>query len=255
MLPEMMPSNPGAIANPYEDTDVANFYASIDYTDTYLLAARDLPAIIHRRIKSGRCLDFACGAGRSTRLLKRLGFDVTGVDISRPMLTAARERDPRGAYIEIGDGDLSALSDHRFDLVHSAFPYESIASLERIVGILRQLSGLMKDDGIYICVEPTPDLYTKEWASFTTAAFDANRYAGSGDTVEIAFRSRPSKPVTDILWTDGDYRTAFDAAGLAVDEAHRPLGRPEDGVDWMSEAHVAPFVIYVLSKSSSGRGR
>ena len=234
--------------NPYADIDVAKLYASIDYTGTYFLAARDLAAIVERHLKSGRCLDFACGAGRSTRFLKRLGFDVTGVDISRPMLTAARERDPYGDYIEIGDGDLSALSGRRFDLIHSAFPYEYIASLERMVGILRQLSNLMEDDGIYICVEPTPELYTNEWTSLTNVGFDANWKVRSGDKVEIAFRSQPSDPVTDILWTDGDYRAAFAAAGFTVDEMHRPLGRWEDGVDWISEAAIAPFVIYVLSK-------
>jgi ubiquinone/menaquinone biosynthesis C-methylase UbiE len=39
-----------------------------------------------------RCLDLGCGAARNALPLARMGFHVTGTDLSLPMLEAARER-------------------------------------------------------------------------------------------------------------------------------------------------------------------
>ncbi len=85
--------------NPYHDRARADAYAGLEFPGTYYLAYRDLPAIIGEHVTGPRALDFGCGAGRSTRFLRRLGFDsVVGVDISEPMVAQARARDPDGDY-------------------------------------------------------------------------------------------------------------------------------------------------------------
>ena len=45
-----------------------------------------------RRRERGRVLDLGCGAGRNAVPLARLGWDVVGIDLSRPMLVAAAQR-------------------------------------------------------------------------------------------------------------------------------------------------------------------
>jgi SAM-dependent methyltransferase len=45
-----------------------------------------------RAFRSARCLDVGCGAGRNAVALAALGFRVTGVDLSAPMLEGARDR-------------------------------------------------------------------------------------------------------------------------------------------------------------------
>lgn len=75
--------------NCYKDANRAGAYATLEFADTYSLAFRDLPEILSAHITGVRALDFGCGTGRSTRLLRKLGFDVTGVDISEDMLRIA----------------------------------------------------------------------------------------------------------------------------------------------------------------------
>jgi len=90
--------------NCYEDVSRADAYATLEFANTYYLAYRDLPAIISNHITGTRALDFGCGTGRSTRFLRKLGFDVTGVDVSEDMLRIARAMDPKGDYrLVLGD--------------------------------------------------------------------------------------------------------------------------------------------------------
>src|SRR5579864_5226151 len=84
--------------NSYQDVIRAGAYASLEFANTYYLAYRDLPAVISEHATGTRALDFGCGTGRSTRFLHKLGFDVTGVDISEDMLRIARALEPAGDY-------------------------------------------------------------------------------------------------------------------------------------------------------------
>ena len=239
-------------SNPYVEADVADFYSGLDYGGTYHLAVRDLPDIIAHQVAGRSALDFACGTGRSTRMLKSLGFDVLGVDMSQPMLDHARRRDPGSSYALIDDGDLSSLAGRSFDLVHSAFPFGNATSLDRVQSILVQFNRVLAANGRVIVVEPTVALYRYEWLSFSTVAYPENIGAKSGDPVRIAFRERLDQPVVDVLWTDEDYRRSFAAAGLRALETHLPLAREDDPRAWVSEREIAPWVIYVLTSADDG---
>ena len=74
--------------NVYEDEERARAYATLQFSATYYLAFRDLPALIRPYNHGRRALDFGCGTGRSTRFLRNLGLEVIGVDIAQAMLTA-----------------------------------------------------------------------------------------------------------------------------------------------------------------------
>ena len=57
------------------------------------------------RLSAGsRVLDFGCGSGDVTLALKRAGFNVSGFDVSRAMLAAARQR-CEGEQIEFVQGE------------------------------------------------------------------------------------------------------------------------------------------------------
>jgi predicted TPR repeat methyltransferase len=72
--------------NVYADGVRARTYAQLEFPGIYYLAYRGLPEILAAHARGRGALDFGCGAGRSTRFLRRLGFAATGVDISGAMI-------------------------------------------------------------------------------------------------------------------------------------------------------------------------
>jgi SAM-dependent methyltransferase len=136
--------------NVYEDERRAESYARLEFPGTYYLAYRDLPAIIAKHARGRTALDFGCGAGRWSRFLSKLGFAVTGVDISPDMVRKAREIDPAGDYRVIGDGDFGQFRPGSFDLIQSVFTFDNVPTREGKVRIFRGLHSLLNDDGTLI---------------------------------------------------------------------------------------------------------
>lgn len=48
-----------------------------------------------------KVLDLGCGTGRHTSLLQKMGYEVTGIDLSTPMLKVAKEKSPKSAFIKM----------------------------------------------------------------------------------------------------------------------------------------------------------
>ena len=234
--------------NVYDDARRASAYATLEFPGTYALAFRDLPQPFARHVAGRRALDFGCGAGRSTRFLRGLGFDVTGVDVSRPMLEQARALDPGGDYRLVGHGDLSGLQGGKFDLILSAFTFDNIATWGQKETALAALKGVLAAGGRVVNVVSSPAIYLHEWASFTTKDFPSNRQARSGDRVYVVMVDVPDRrPVEDVLCTDDDYADLYRRTGLSAVEVLRPLAAGTEPIRWKSETAVAPWVIYVLA--------
>lgn len=237
-------------SNTYNDATRAEAYDGLEFPATYYLAFRDLPAIIAEHARGRKALDFGCGAGRSTRFLRKLGFDTVGVDISEAMLSRARERDPGGDYRLVPDGDVGSLEPAAYDLVLAAFPFDNIPTMEKKVALFRGLRRALKRDGIIVNLVSSPEIYIHEWTSFSTKDFPENRIAKSGDTVRVVMLDvNDRRPVEDILWSDDDYHQVYRQSGLKVLGTFRPLGKPTEPFAWVSETTIAPWVIYVLGPS------
>jgi SAM-dependent methyltransferase len=239
-----------SFANVYDDAQRAEAYATLEFPGTYYLAYRDLPAIIAQHVKGRVGLDFGCGAGRSTRFLKKLGFDAIGIDISASMIELATKADPSGSYELIAEGDFSGFEPDSFDLILSAFAFDNIPNIDKRAAVLRSLRELLHRDGRIILLGSAPEIYTHEWASFTTREFPQNRMAGSGDMVQIVIKDvADQRPVMDLVWFHEDYLRLFSASGLRLMACHKPLGREDEPYRWQSELSIAPWVIYVLRSS------
>ena len=233
--------------NDYEDTVRAESYAKLEFPGTYYLAFRDLPELIARYVAGKAALDFGCGTGRSTRFLKGLGFDTIGIDISPEMLAKARQFDPSGDYQQVGDGDLSLINSHRFNLIFSAFTFDNIPSTANKFKLFSEFKRLLSPNGGIINLVSTPDMYTHEWASFSTVDYPENVLAKDGDIVRIITTAVEDKrPVEDIVFSDRAYREVYHQAGLNIVHCHKPLARDDEPYDWINETKIAPWAIYVL---------
>ena len=194
-----------------------------------------------------RAIDFGCGTGRSTRFLKRLGFQAIGIDISEDMLGIARKLDLAGEYQVVSNGQYSHLGVGQFDLVLSIFTFDNIPGWDNRSKILAALRRLLKPSGRLILLDSTPELYTHEWASFSTKDFPENWKAKTGDIArDIMLDVEDRRPVEDVFWSDSDYHKLFAKAGLTCKATYRPLGRDDEPFTWVSETRVAPWMIFVL---------
>jgi len=249
-------------ANSYEDASRSDAYATLEFANTYYLAYRDLPAIISEHVTGTKALDFGCGTGRSTRFLQKLGFSVTGVDVSEEMLRIARVKDPSGDYRLVPDDNLGELEVGTFDLVLSAFTFDNIPGAMK-TRIFCDLGKLLNPRGTMVSVVSSPEIYIHEWASFTTKDFPENAAARSGDVVRIVVTDHQDRrPVEDILWTAESYRAVYREAGLEAIQVLKPLAKGDEPYGWVNETKIAPWVIYVLNRArqraadtSAGRAR
>jgi ubiquinone/menaquinone biosynthesis C-methylase UbiE len=239
-------------ANCYEDDTRAEAYATLEFKNTYQLAYRDIPAILAENVRGRKSVDFGCGTRRSTRFLRELGFEVTGVDIAEDMIRKARELDPSGDYhLLSGDnvpGDaLDAFPSGTYDLVLAAFTFDNIAGHDNKLRILRDLGRLLKRQGKLVLIVSRPEIYTHEWASFSTKAFPENQAAKSGDKVRIIVTDHADqRPVEDIVWSDEAYREVFEEASLGALQKYEPMARRDEPYNWVSEVEIAPWAVYVL---------
>ena len=241
-------------SNSYQDPKRAEAYAKLEFPGTYYLAYRDLPQIILEHVRGRKAIDFGCGAGRSTRFLQKLGFSAVGVDIAEDMIKKAREIDPKGDYRLIEEGDFSQFKDSAYDLALSVFSFDNIPTMEKKVKNFREIGSLLKSKGRIVNVVSSPEIYTHEWASFSTKGFPENKQAKSGDKVRIIQTDIEDKrPVEDVVWTDEYYQETYKKAGLELVKTYEPLAKKNEPYEWVNEKKIAPWVIYVLKRNTKPR--
>jgi SAM-dependent methyltransferase len=90
-----------------------------------------------------RVVDVGCGEGRLPRDLRRLGYDVTGVDGSATLIAAAREADPDGRY-ELADAAALPLPGGCADLVTA---FMSLHDIDDLDGALREAARILVPGG------------------------------------------------------------------------------------------------------------
>lgn len=238
-----------AFVNVYEDTVRVESYAKLEFPGTYYLAYRDLPEIIRKHVTGNRAIDVGCGTGRSTRVLKNLGFTAVGLDIAVGMIKKAREADPDGDYRLVDDGAFDGLSEQKYDLVTAIFTFDNVPTMEKKMSLLTGMRKLLNGNGRIINLVSHPDIYRHEWVSFTTKDFPENAVAKTGDIVRIVMTDvDDARPIEDILWPHDAYQEVFRRAGLAIDAIYRPLAYDYEPFEWVSETRISPWVVYVLSK-------
>ena len=236
--------------NSYQDEFRAKEYSKLEFHNTYYIAFRDLSDIFKKYVKGKKAIDFGCGTGRSTRFLKKHGFSVVGIDISEEMINIAKEIDPKGNYHLVKDGNYSELKPNFYDLILSAFTFDNIPMEKKDI-LFSNLKNLLNEEGIFINLVCSPEMYIHEWASFSTKDFPDNKNLKSGDIVPIITTDFDDKrPCYDIICSDGEYQKIYSKAGFELIEKLKPLANGDEPYKWVNETKIAPWTIYVIKRKN-----
>lgn len=123
-------------------TDIGSFVDELEKQLIYKLAAPQ---------EGEKALDLGCGTGIYSVWLAKMGLDVTGVDISKEMLSKAKEKVAEEKLnIEFVLADIHGLpfEDHTFDLVVSNITLEFVDDPQKVVSeVLR----VLKPGGRFVC--------------------------------------------------------------------------------------------------------
>jgi SAM-dependent methyltransferase len=172
-----------------------------------------------------RVVDLGCGEGRLPRDLRRLGYEVTGVDGSPTLIAAAREADPAGRY-ELADAAELPLPDRCADLVTAFMTLHDIDDLD---GAVREAARILVPGGRLrsAIVHPInsagrfptrePDAIFEIRDSYFEERRSNDTFTRDGLTITFASRHRPL----------GRVARAILAAGLLIDH----VGEVEDLAD------------------------
>jgi SAM-dependent methyltransferase len=106
----------------------------------------------------GRVLDVGCGYGRIAIPLAELGFDVTGIDIARNLLRAARRQASRRRLtVRFDEGSMTAMPypPASFDIVISLWTafYELLHEAEQVAA-LREMHRVLRSGGVAVIEGP-----------------------------------------------------------------------------------------------------
>ncbi len=114
-------------------------------------------------LKSKNVLDLACGEGYFTRLLSSKGAECTGADISKELISLAKEKDKKSKYIVSPSDELGELAPNSFDFVVCVLALQNI---EKIRETLIAIQRVLKKDGQFVFVLNHPSFRNPKQADW-----------------------------------------------------------------------------------------
>ncbi|MBV9950171.1 MAG: class I SAM-dependent methyltransferase [Myxococcales bacterium] len=205
---------------------------------------------------SGRVLDIGCGTGSTTlAIARRLGAGgrVVGIDISGPMIDAARvraDRDGSTAMFVCGDAQTHAFESANFDVVLSRFgvmffddPAQAFANLRRAASDRAEMRFVA-----WRTAEENPFMTTAERASAPLLPNIPTRPPDAPGQFSFADPQRVQRILEESGWTRAEVHPVDVACSFPEEELVRwitrlgPLGRVLHEADDRTRARVVETV-------------
>jgi SAM-dependent methyltransferase len=105
-----------------------------------------------------RALDFGCGVGRLTRALSGRFRQCYGVDVSAPMIAAARKLNvafPSCEFAVNDHPDLRLFADGHFDLIYCVLVLQHLPTRAAIASYLAEFVRVLTPGGLLVCQIPS----------------------------------------------------------------------------------------------------
>lgn len=226
----------------------ASNYAELGITNSYYLAFKDIPFLLEKYTdKNMKFLDYGCGAGRSLRFIKSLGYsNIVGVDISEDMLKQARLQDPEGTYSLIKESRIP-YEDNTFDVIFMSYVFLEVGDYNEIVKILKEFRRVLKDNGHIIFITSIVRNIKDDWLSFSYDFKENEKDLSVCQNLKLLIKDN-NIILYDYNWLPNDYEKAINEADLKLSELHIPMGNDNDSYNWLSEKTVPYNYIYILEK-------
>ncbi len=218
------------------DTDKARTYQDGHTTvmhHEYKVAyktARDLLGVL-----AGSVLDYGCGTGHSSRLLKSWGATkVVGVEQDQSMLDVAKAQANEGIeYILISNNDLSGIEE-TFTTALSSFVLLEIQTKEELKKLTQAVYEKLIPGAPYVIIALNPNAVPYNSRLITIVG--AEDFKGeSGQQIEVTLNTQPPLHFRDYFWTEQDDQDVLESAGFKIIEMRKPIS--EEGQT------VSPFLV------------
>jgi ubiquinone/menaquinone biosynthesis C-methylase UbiE len=157
-------------------------------------------------IPKGKALDVACGTGRYCKFLKKIGYEVTGIDISIDMLNKAKANVPNVNFVR-DNFEKMKFPDSSFDLSLSAL---ALTHSKKLDNVIKEIARVTKKGGFIILSDIHP------WA--TLLGGQAYFYDTNGN---YSF-------VKNYIHWHSSYLKSFRGNGLKVIDCVEPVVKKSD---------------------------
>ncbi len=162
----------------------------------------DAPMLARVRGRGFRnAVDIGCGEGRFCRMLQQQGITTIGVDPTRGLIEAARQRDPQGDY-RIAGGEALPLDTESCDL---AVFYLSLIDIADLHAALREAHRVLRPGG---------SLLIANLQGFNTASVDLGWHRAWNGKRRFRIDHYLEERITWVEWK-----------GIRIANHHRPLQR------------------------------
>ncbi|HCU88674.1 MAG TPA: class I SAM-dependent methyltransferase [Gammaproteobacteria bacterium] len=198
-------------------------------------------------ISGKSALDYACGEGHYTRVLRRLGAEsVLGVDLSQSMIDLAKaeeSRSPLGIRYLQGDARFTALTESS-DIVFAAYLLNYAKSPQELLEMAQAVSSNLRSGGRFVSVNNNPDDPPSNFLVGRPYGFTKHLEGHLVEGAPIVFRfhlSEGSFDVTNYHMEKATVEAALFESGLREIRWHEPAVSPE-GLRLKKAEHWAPFL-------------
>lgn len=224
------------------DSDYLERYAHRDRGEAEDLVGRLMAA--HAIPAAGAVLDLCCGGGRHLVAMARRGVDVTGFDLSCPLLRTARltiqsEGIPLGGLVR-GDMRRLPFANGSFaGVTHFFTAFGYFDNDEENFQVFREVARILKPGGTYLF-----DFFNSTDVRAGLIHATDKRVSADGRRVEKYVRSNATAPVTVIesvrLFSAAELRNGLTNAGFVVEKEWGDYGLDKFDEDasprWMALA-------------------